>query len=111
MKSGVSGAPCPECESIRTATTGTGYTDQGYRLRRRKCLDCDAGSFLTIEVAIDASWGELDSMYNWRQRQYARARAGYKGKTQLAHPIGVSTLEVDVKVVRSGRSRRPERAA
>lgn len=103
MRAGVSGAPCPECESIRTRTISTGYSDEGYRLRRRRCVDCDAPSFLTAEVHIDATWGELETSYRLKQRDYFRRRGNYQGRTAMARYRPTATLDVKVNVRRSRR--------
>ena len=100
MKRGVSGAPCPECGGIRTETLGTGYSDEGYRLRRRRCIDCSAPSFLTAEVHIPATWGELETSFHLKQRDYSRRRFGYKGRTNLAHTKPMASLLVKVTVRR-----------
>ena len=100
MRSGISGAPCPACESIRTACIATGFTDEGYRLRRRKCMDCDGPSFLTAEVHVDATWGELETSYRLKQRDYFRRRQGYQGKTYNARHRSLAALDVKVSVRR-----------
>jgi hypothetical protein len=76
------GAECPECESRRTYCQATGYTDEGYRLRRRKCVDCEAPSFLTAEVVLPgASWGELDT------GAHLRARDSYRRNRKALSPF------------------------
>ena len=72
----VNGPECPECESRKTYCQATGYTDEGYRLRRRKCLECESPSFLTAEVVLPgATWGELDTGAHLRAREsYRRNR-------------------------------------
>jgi transcriptional regulator NrdR family protein len=100
MKNGVSGAPCPECESIHTRTLNSGYTDEGYRLRRRRCIDCDAPSFLTVEVHVPATWTELETSYRLKQREYFRRKQGYQGRTSLARTRQTASLDVRVNVRR-----------
>jgi hypothetical protein len=100
----VSGAPCPECGSIRTYCQASGYSDEGFRLRRRKCLDCDAPSFLTAEVVIPgASWGELDTSAHLRAREsYRRNRkssAPFRAKPYLMKRP--ASLDVTVRVRRA----------
>ena len=101
MRKNVNGAECPECESRRTYCQATGYTDEGYRLRRRKCMDCDSPSFLTAEVVIPgASWGELDT------GAHLRARDSYRRNRKATSPFRPkpylmkrpSTLDVSVRV-------------
>jgi hypothetical protein len=102
----VNGAECPDCGSHRTYCQATGYTDEGYRLRRRKCIDCDAPSFLTAEVVIPgAAWGELDSDAHQRAREsYYRNR---KSTKPLYFKPGLrkrpAFLDVEVKVIRPWR--------
>ena len=98
---GVSGVECPECGSVRTRTLATGRTDDGIRLRRRRCIDCYAVSFLTVEVPIEATWGELDTDYKLRQRDYSRRKQGYQGRYSMARTRPMARLEVKVKVVRA----------
>jgi len=100
MRGGVSGAPCPECESIRTQTLGTGYTDDGLRLRRRRCVDCGAPSFITVEVMVPATWGELETNTRMKQRDYFRRRNNYQGRTALARYRPKARLDVKVTVRR-----------
>lgn len=97
------GAMCPECESVRTYCQATGYTDEGYRLRRRQCQDCDAPSFLTAEVVLPgATWGELDTA------AHLRARESYRRNRKLTSPFypkpflmkPPATLEVTVRIRR-----------
>jgi len=98
-KQGISGAECPECESHRTQTLDTGYSDEGYRLRRRKCIDCGATSFTTAEVVVPVPFSRLDTHRRWLSRMYHRKRNGYQGKTQLAHPKPPAKLVITVKVI------------
>lgn len=100
----VNGPECPECESRRTYCQATGYTDEGYRLRRRKCLDCDSASFLTAEVVLPgATWGELDTGAHLRAREsYRRNRkypSPYRPKPFLMKRP--ATLDVRVTIRRS----------
>lgn len=99
MRRGISGAPC-QCESIRTETLATGYSDEGYRLRRRKCRDCGAPSFLTVEVHVPATWTELDTSYRIYQRDYFRRKRGYEGRVDKAHLRPQASLAVKVTVRR-----------
>ena len=101
MRNGVSGAPCPHCESIRTRTIGTGYSDEGYRIRRRRCTDCDGPSFITAEVTVPATWGELETSYRLKQLYYFRRKQGYQGRTEMARPRPLASLDVRVRVRRS----------
>lgn len=100
MKKEVSGALCPECESRRTLCTGTGYSDEGYRIRRRRCMDCDAPSFITAEVVVPATWGELESSWRLKQLLYFRKRQGYQGRTEMARFKPQASLDVKVRVTR-----------
>ena len=100
MRNGISGAPCPSCESIRTKTLATGFSDEGFRLRRRRCMDCEAPSFLTVEVHVPATWTELETNYRLKQRDYFRKRNGYQGRTEMARYRQTASLEVKVNVRR-----------
>lgn len=102
MKHGVSGVECPECESTRTRTLSTGRTDDGIRLRRRRCVDCEAPSFLTVEVHVpDVSWGELDTDAHHRDRDYQRRTHGYQGRYRLSRTKQTTArLSIRITVVR-----------
>ncbi len=100
MKRGISGAPCPECESIRTETLSSGFSDEGYRIRRRRCVDCRAPSFITVEVPVPATWGELEVETRLKQRDYFRRRNGYQGRYNLARTRPLASLDVKVRVTR-----------
>ena len=99
----VAGPECPECEGRRTYCMATGYTDEGYRLRRRKCMDCDSSSFLTAEVVLPgATWGELDTSAHLRAREsYRRNRKAttpFRAKPYLMRRP--ARLEVTVSIRR-----------
>ena len=99
----VAGPECPECEGRRTYCQATGYTDEGYRLRRRKCLDCDSPSFLTAEVVLPgATWGELDTSAHLRARESYRrnrkATSPFRPKPYLMR--APARLEIGVNVIR-----------
>ena len=95
-RSGVSGPPCPECESTRTKCLETGYTDQGIRLRRRKCQDCEYPSFSTIEVPVHWPFTKLDRETAFKKLMWYRAKHGAKPKPRYHKPKKIS-LEVTVK--------------
>jgi transcriptional regulator NrdR family protein len=96
----VSGPECPECESRKTRCLSTGYSDEGYRIRRRKCVDCDAPSFITAEVVIpDATWGELETSYRDRYRDRYRIKNSAQPKPYLIKRP--SSLRVSVQVRRA----------
>lgn len=98
-KNGVAGAECPECGSHRTQTIDTGYTDEGHRLRRRRCTDCESASFTTVEVVVPAPFTSLDTHRRWLNRMYARKRYNYQGNVALSHPKPSARLAVQVKVI------------
>lgn len=80
----VSGPECPECESRRTRCLSTGYSDEGYRIRRRKCVDCEGPTFITAEVVLPgATWGELETSYRDKYREQYRAKTGANPRPYL----------------------------
>lgn len=100
MKNGVSGALCPECGGRRTRTLSTGYSDEGFRLRRRRCVDCGAPSFITVEVVVPATWGELETSNRLKQRDYYRRKQGFQGRYEMARVRPLASLDVKVRVSR-----------
>lgn len=115
-RSGVSGPPCPECESIRTRCLETGYSDSGtlvrgrsssetiFRLRRRKCLDCDAPSFSTIEIPVKYPFTKLDRETAFKKLMWYRAKYGAKPR-QAYHKPAKLNLNVTVRSA-SGRKKK-----
>lgn len=95
----MAGAECPECGSHRTQTIDTGYTDEGHRLRRRRCTDCESPSFTTVEVVVPAPFSRLDTHRRWLNRMYARKRFNYQGNTNFAHPKAPARLAIQIKVI------------
>lgn len=99
-----SGVLCPECGSRKTKTQSTGFSDEGHRLRRRRCLECGAPSFLTVEVPVDATWGELETSYRLHQREYYRKRQGYQGMTAMSRTRQTARLVVKIRVIRNPKT-------
>jgi hypothetical protein len=102
---------CPRCESILTRSRGGGYSDDGYRLRRRHCQDCDL-YFTTAEVPVlydDGSpvplmalSGEFRDYNKLRQRDVVGFHGGIGGRRPY---VESARLSIEVKV------RRPVRGA
>lgn len=98
-----SGVLCPECGSRKTKTQSTGFSDEGHRLRRRRCTECGAPSFVTVEVPVEATWGELETSHRLMQRDYFRRRQHYQGQTSMARTRQTARLLVKIRVIRSGK--------
>jgi hypothetical protein len=104
-----SNVECPRCESILTRSRGGGHDDQGHRLRRRHCEDCDL-YFTTVEVPVlyddgtpvplMALSGDFRVYNKLRQRDVKGFHGGVGGRRPYSES---ARLSIQVKV------RRPER--
>lgn len=95
---------CPDCGSVLTRCRGGGRSDEGHRIRRRICQDCNL-IFCTVEVVVMYDDGTpvpltaLDSEHRWYHRQEQRRRVKYHGTRTGRQPYEEpARLSVKVKV-------------
>lgn len=96
---------CPRCESNLTRVCGGGRDDDGHRLRRRRCVECNL-YFTTVEVPVlydDGSIVPLMAlsgdfrMYNkLRQRDVNGYQGGIGGQRPYAESARM-TVKVSVR--------------
>ena len=76
---GFRGPECLACGGIKSAVKESGYTDEGLRIRRRRCADC--GQFCTsVEVYINPELTTFSRLNGERLRRDRERRYRHDGK-------------------------------
>ena len=97
---------CPHCGSVRSRVKAIGYSDEpeSYRIRYRRCIDCDE-TYTTAEVVVPGTtFYRLEPHHREKRRLAERDRYGYIGE----HPkkrVESDRVQITVKVKRWANGR------
>lgn len=105
---GFRGPECLSCGGTRSKVTDSGYTDEGLRIRRRRCIDC--GQVCTsVEVYINPELTTFSRLNGVRMRRDRERRYATEGKGLWRLPwrwVTPDKIRVRVEMRRDASERR-----